>query len=172
MFLDLFALSVAAAAAAVNCSASMASRSGSRSRRGARAISTKLRRSQKYLLQRFNFSGSIRTATSLIFPGSAGTPALLTKAGFVYLGLRSSVHQPGAIRPVRLESPCSPVTSTRCQIIGGRASMKLSPLTAWPLLSARLGALCVALVVFAGVRGMVHSSRTSGSRLPIAHDEC
>jgi hypothetical protein len=47
-------------------------------------------------LQRFRFSGSIRTATSLDIPRLCRTPARLTKAGFVFSGFRS---------PNRRESP-------------------------------------------------------------------
>jgi len=51
---------------------------GIKSRReGARTISAKLRRSQKWLLQRFRFSGIIGVAQTSIFPGLAGTPARL-----------------------------------------------------------------------------------------------
>src|ERR1700723_1178883 len=46
--------------------------------KGRARFQAKLRPGRKSGLRRIEFSGSIRTATSLIFPGSAGHPARLT----------------------------------------------------------------------------------------------
>src|SRR5208337_5484016 len=54
-------------------------------------IETRLRRCQKKGLQRFRFSGSIRTARYLNSP-LVGTPTPPLPAGFVFLGLRFSVQ--------------------------------------------------------------------------------
>jgi hypothetical protein len=54
--------------------------------KGAHGFQAKLRRSQKWLLQRFSFSGNIRSAKTTDLPRFAGTPGPPSRRVFVFLG--------------------------------------------------------------------------------------
>src|SRR5208283_4966635 len=81
---------------------------------GARTISGKAPpRPEKGLVSDRVF-GEYLCCQTQIFPGLAGTPARLI-GGFRVSGASiAPCIKPGASRPIRLESRCSPVTSTRC----------------------------------------------------------